>query len=238
MIRPFPRCRRLLAAAALAMLFAAIPRAANALLTFHVEGHMTEDSGSDLHIGDAFTAEYTFDPLSPDLGKGAPDWDAQFAAITNWKIMFASGYGFEYSGVGSSAGAIILANNNSEFPTGYDRYQATLLGVQSIGLPVPSGRSVGFIQFVFDDIEPTGNPDLISNLLLPVTPPSIALSTSAGGRVVFDGPQNGLDQPSLHVDSITLVPEPAITANLAILSLLIPAVRRRSRRRLTANELR
>jgi hypothetical protein len=105
-------------------------------------------------------------------------------------------------------GEIALADNNYANPSlAEDRYIATFFLPASVGLGLPSGDELTLVQIDLGDSSPFGNPELITNLTLPRMPPSIDLSTFAGGRLVYAG--SGVpDQPYFVLDSIAVVPEP------------------------------
>jgi hypothetical protein len=228
MNRLFSQHVRVSLIAAFVLLMTGTPSVTHALNTFHVEGHMTDPSGPDLKVGDTFSADFTFDPLAPSIGPG-PEADAVFLAITDWQFAFDAGYEFKPSN--ANLNAIDLSNNNTNtYPSGIDRFIASLLNVSSVGAPFPSGRVLQYLQFDIQDTEPTGAPDLFSDLTLPAMPPNIALGTFAGGRLVFDRALDDFGQPYFQIDSISLVPEPAALWLLSV-GLILPTLQAHRKRR-------
>jgi hypothetical protein len=197
---------------------------AAAEVTFLVRGHMIESDGADFQVGDSFVAVYTFDSTTAPTGNRGDDWDAQYIAIRDWRFEFARGYHFHPND--SFAGEVILADNNTSYPGGVDRYIATLFNVTSVGAPLPSGRGVNFLQFDLQDWLPSGDPDLLGDLSLPLAPPSIQLRTVAKGRVVLEGGA----QCYFEIDSFNLVPELRVRAMLTTIAAALVAASGRARR--------
>ena len=161
-------------------------------LVFGFEGRMTF-ADADFDIGDRFTGAYSVDPTVLGVAHPEPTLSMQYVVHQDWDVVFPD-KGYAFTGTFSN----IAVGNDAPFAGGFDRYSATLYDATSVGISLPSGRDLFFVQF---DVSDSGDPpELLSDDSIQITPPELALASNIGGRLVFlEG-----DQPSLVLDSLFL----------------------------------
>jgi hypothetical protein len=178
---------------AAALVFSFYLNAQATLITFEFQGGM-KSTDQDFSIGDSFSGSYTFESTTPGIDHPDASLNLQYGnSITAWDITFV-GTGYRFMGTGST----ISVGNSTVVG---DRYIVTLTAPISVGVPLPSGRTLNFIQFDLFDPYSTGA-DLLTDDSIQTISPNPTLAASSGGRLLFN---NG-NQPQLGLNTLTSPP--------------------------------
>jgi PEP-CTERM motif len=199
------------------------------LVTFEVHGHVANALSQDFQVGDTTTVDFTFDSAAAGIPvMNDPFLDTQYSNIVSWALKSSAGYNFSATADTflPDVGAISIGFDkvSQSYPTSTDRYIVNLSDVPQTVFP--SGHTINFFQFDLLDNIPTGNPDLLSNGGLPMSPPPLGLASTATLALAYNG--NEIPSQLFAVDSFTAVPEPTTLAYVVIgLGCLATAARRK-----------